>query len=139
MILRYDPVDLKNRRKTQLKNEEGNVLYWGIYDFAFKYRTRIYDSSDTEQGYVQLDLSRSVPEVVFYDNEDKPVGSMTVKDGSYLITPEGLLFTGDCAKGEITNVMKNTDGAIEIENGADPFRCVMVLFASVEIARGEEA
>ena len=138
MILRYDPDDLIHRRKTQLKDENGQTVFWGIYDFAYKYRTRIFDGEDSELGYVQLDVGKSVPEVFFSDPADEIKGRMIQEESHYLILPEGSVFEGNSKEGQIPGIMKITDGRLETEDEADLLRCVMVLFASVEIARGEE-
>ena len=138
MILRYNPDDLRNRKKTELKDKNDHTVFWGIYDFAYKYRTRIFDGKDNEMGYVQLDVSKSVPEVVFCDATDGILGHMIKKEDHYRILPEGMEFHGNSSEGEIPDIMKINNGELEIEKEDDLLRCVMVLYASVEIARGEE-
>ena len=138
MILRYDPDDLRNRKKTELKDENDHTVFWGIYDFAFKYRTRIFDGKDNELGYVQLDVGKAVPEVVFCDAFDETKGQMVREEDYYRILPEGMEFHGDSSKGEIPGIMKIRNGELEIDKTDDPLLCVMILYASVEIARGEE-
>ncbi|MBQ1788501.1 MAG: hypothetical protein II004_06180 [Erysipelotrichaceae bacterium] len=138
MILRYDPDDLRNRKKTELKDENDHTVFWGIYDFAFKYRTRIFDGKDNELGYVQLDVGKAVPEVVFCDAFDETKGQMVREEDHYQILPEGMEFHGDSSKGEIPGIMKIRNGELEIDKTDDPLLCVMILYASVEIVRGEE-
>ena len=138
MILRYDPDDLKNRKKTELKDENDHTVFWSIYDFAFKYRTRVFDGDDNELGYVQLDVGKPDPDVVFYDSQDRILGHMIKEEDHYLILPERTIFHGNSSEGQIPGIMKITDGELEIEKESDLLRCVMVLYASVEIARGEE-
>ncbi len=138
MILGYDPDDLSNRKKTELKDENDHTVFWGIYDFAFKYRTRIFDGKDNELGYVQLDVGKAVPEVVFCNALDEITGHMAREEDHYRILPEGMIFHGNSTKGEIPGIMKIRNGELEIDKTEDALRCVMILYASVEIARGEE-
>ena len=138
MILRYDPDGLKNRKKTELKDENDHTAFWGIYDFAYKYRTRIFDGQDSELGYVQLDVSKPVPEVVFCDATDGILGHMIEEGDHYRILPEGIEFRGSCTEGQIPGIMKISNGELEIDKENDLLRCAMILFASVEIVRGEE-
>ena len=138
MILRYDPDDLKNRKKTELKDENDHTVFWGIYDFAFKYRTRIFDGEDNELGYVQLDVGKLIPEVFFSDPADTIMGRMIREEDHCLILPEKTVFEGNSLEGKIPGIMEIKNGRLDIENDNDLLRCVMILYASVEIARGEE-
>ncbi len=49
----FDRESLLARARTEIKNEEGKLMYWGIYDFSYKWRIRIFDENSLEIGYVQ--------------------------------------------------------------------------------------
>ena len=124
MILKYDPEDLRNRKMSRLKDENDHTVFWSIYDFAYKYRTRIFDGEDNELGYVQLDVSKAVPEVVFCDATDEIMGCMVKEEDYYRILPEGMEFHGNSSEGEIPGIMKIRNGELEIDIADDPLEVV---------------
>lgn len=71
MIYTYNPDDLKSRTKTTIFNDEGRMVFWGIYDFSYKYRTRIYDADDEEIMYVQKEIGLPDEPVVCYDSKGR--------------------------------------------------------------------
>ena len=67
MKLLFDNDNRHLRNRTELRDGDGRLMFWGIYDFAFKYRTRIFDAHDIEIAYVEKDVTVSEDTVVFYD------------------------------------------------------------------------
>lgn len=124
MKLYFDNQSLINRDKTEIKDEKGNVLYWGIYDFSFKHRTRIFDANDNEVVYVQKDISKEDNVVNFCDNQDKYLGGIV----NNVVNPQGWIINNK----SIDNVMHISDGCIEIVNEDDLLSCICVLFALIE-------
>ena len=61
MELYYEYDNYLKRLKTPLWQEKGRVLYYGIYDFSYKYRTRIFDVDDNEIAYVEKDITAEKP------------------------------------------------------------------------------
>ena len=61
MELYYEYDNYLKRLKTPLWQEKGRVLYYGIYDFSYKYRTRIFDVDDNEIAYVEKDITAEEP------------------------------------------------------------------------------
>ena len=132
MVLSFDPVKLAERGRCELHDEDGRLVYWGIYDFAYKHRTRIYNSEGFEVAYVQKDISLKEAHVDFCDKEDHKIGAL-IKNHATLIEPEGYSYSGDCHKGEIEGFMKIEEGKLEV-NG-DMLKGIMIMFALVEIDR----
>lgn len=50
--------------------DNDKVVYYGIYDFAYKRRIRIFDDLDNELGYVQLQRGNILEDVVCCDKKD---------------------------------------------------------------------
>ena len=88
MVIYYDEDHLKNRQETFLRDEKGNVLYRGIYDFSYKYRTRLFEDL-SERAYVELDITSEYPRVVLCDPDGRKIGELIRKEGLYL---DGDLF-----------------------------------------------
>lgn len=135
MKLIYDHDHLISRSKTELYDEAGNLRYWGIYDFAFKHRTRIFDENDIETAYVQKDISLDEDVVVFCDTADHVIDKMIAEDGHYLLEKRGLIYTGNEETGEIEGLMKIKKGCLEVNSEVELQTCVMILFSLVEIQR----
>jgi len=62
MKLVFDENVFTLRSKTIVKDEQGNKLFWGIYDFSFKHRRRIYKNDD-EVAFTQLMIEKENNEV----------------------------------------------------------------------------
>ena len=129
MVIYYDEDHLRNRQETFLRDEKGIVLYRGIYDFSYKYRTRIF-RDPIEAAYVELDITSESPRVLFCDPDGKKIRELIRKDGLYLdeIPVEkngsGFLYMSASAK----------DGVLDTGE-EDILTCVLLLFAMIEIER----
>ena len=137
MKLLYDNDHLRRRDRTDLLDEEGKLRYWGIYDFAFKHRTRIFDENDIEVAYVQKDISLDTDVVDLRNPDDSKIDRLLAKDASYVLEDRGWKYSGSYEEGEIEGVMKIEKGVLEIESEKDILSCVMILFSLVEIIRQE--
>ena len=135
MKLTYDHDHLISRSKTELFDEAGNLRYWGIYDFAFKHRTRIFDENDIETAYVQKDISLDEDVVVFCDGADHMIDKMIAEDGHYRLEKRGLIYTGNEEAGGIEGLMRIEKGCLEANSEDDLQTAVMVLFSLIEIQR----
>jgi hypothetical protein len=135
MQLVYDNNERLSRNKTQVFDEEGKLRFWSIYDFSFKYRTRIYDDKDHEIAYVEKDVALKEDVVCFYDPLGKKTGLLKKEEGQYILEPDGLIYKGDPLKGEIEGFLRISEGKIEIEKDADVLKAIEVLFALIEIER----
>ena len=135
MELHYDNNDLLDRKRCELLDENGCLSYWGIYDFAFKYRTRIFDANDDEVAYVQKNIALTEDVVEFFDPGDQKIGSLLKSENGYHNYPEDLLYEGDVQKGMIKDFMKVTDHKLYIENKDEALKAAMILFALVEVER----
>ena len=133
MILSFDPIKLAERGRCELRDEDGRLVYWGIYDFAYKHRTRIYNSEGFEVAYVQKDISLEEAHVDFCDSEDHKIGALIKNNDTLIIQPEGYSYKGDYHKGEIEGLMKIEEGKLEVND--DVLKGIMIMFALVEIDR----
>ena len=135
MELVYKYNDLESRNRTDLLDEKGSLRYWGIYDFAYKYRTRIFDENDNEVAYVQKDVSVNEDVVIFYDAAGNETGRLTRKDGTLLLEPDGKVYEGDRKNGMIKDLLCIKEGSLSFDQEEDMLKSVTVLFALVEIDR----
>ena len=135
MELVYDHDALVNRERCELRDEQGSVLYWGIYDFAFKYRTRIFDGNDDEVSFVQKDLESSLETVGIYDPADRKKGELLREEGLYLLQPEGKEYRGNIREGGIPSLMKVENGTLFVEDENEVLKAAEVLFALAQIDR----
>ncbi len=132
MVIYYDEDHLKNRQETFLRDEKGNVLYRGIYDFSYKYRTRLFEDL-SERAYVELDITSEYPRVVLCDPDGRKIGELIRKEGLYLDgvpvekNENGFRYAGAFAK----------DGVLDTGE-EDVLKCVLLLFAMIEIERKKQ-
>lgn len=137
MKLLYDNDHLSKRDRTDLLAEEGKLRYWGIYDFAFKHRTRIFDENDIEVAYVEKDISLDEDVVELRNPDDSLIDRLAKRDDSYLLENKGWKYSGSFEEGKIEDIMKIEKGVLEFEKEEDILNCVMILFSLVEIIRQE--
>lgn len=132
MILTFNPTHLKNRNRTEIKDLDNNLLYWSIYDFSYKYRTRIYDGNDIEVAYVE--------KIVAQDNTVRCVDLKDNKEINLIKTDNGYKYgdydyIGDVDKGHIEGIMELEDSQIEISDENNLIMYMMLMFALVEAER----
>lgn len=131
MKIYFDLNNLINRQKTEIKDENGNLLYWGIYDFSYKYRTRIFNNVDNELMYVQKDISKDGNIVNICDLKDTIIDCIN----DDLLINDNLKINGDYQKGSIEGLMYIEAGSIDILDDSKIDKCIAVLFALVERER----
>lgn len=132
----YNPQDLKERNRCEIRNEAGKLLYWGIYDFSYKYRTRIYDAGNEEQGYVQLDSTAGFRQVSINDPEDHPIAFIKKETDAYFLFPEKLRIQTTAAGFRLESVMIAERGKMEVYDEKDLLISSMLLFGMVLMQRG---
>ena len=135
MELVFSEDNLMERKKTQLSDENGQLLYWGIYDFAYKYRTRIYDHNDNEIAYVEKDIASSDTPVFFYDPLDKVIGNIFRKKDGCSSGPEGYEIKEDDVVIEVEGLMRKENGRLIIYDEEKVLKCLMIMFGMIEIKR----
>ena len=131
MKIYFDLNNLINRQKTEIKDELGNLLYWGIYDFSYKYRTRIFSNNDNELMYVQKDISKDDNIVNICDLKDTVIDYI---NGDLLVN-DNLKINGNYQIGDIEGLLHIEDGSMEILDDSKIDKCVAILFALVERER----
>ncbi len=135
MELVYDNHHLIERQRTDLLDEKGGIVLWGIYDFAFKYRTRIFSHNDEEVAYVEKDIAAKSDTVNIYDHTGKKIDALIRKDGGLYLEKEDLPFSGDLKEGEIKGMLRIRESRLMIERKEDLLKAVALLFSLVEIDR----
>ncbi len=134
MELVYDENDLIKRNRCELKDENGVLRYWGIYDFAFKYRTRIFDERDEEIAYVQKDISAEENVVGFFDPADRKIGEMAEREGGFSIDGQDVLYSGNKTNGSCSLFVKE-EGRIFVKEDDQIRKVLCILFGLSEIDR----
>ena len=135
MKLLFDNDNRHLRNRTELRDSDGRLMFWGIYDFAFKYRTRIFDAHDIEIAYVEKDVTVLEDTVVFYDPARGKIAQLQRDDGKLVLKSEGICYEGDADEGEVKGMLKIGKGVLETENDQDLLKAVCLLFALIEIDR----
>ena len=138
MLITYDEKDLLSRSETLIRDEAGETLYRGIYDFSYKYRTRIYDARGEALAYVQLDITSDKPVVAFCDDADRILGCLQQEEDHYCVMPQGWILERRSDAALIEGIMTAERDHAEIVRAEDLFQCILILFALVEIGRKEE-
>lgn len=135
MELVYDNHHLIERSRTDLLNESGEIVLWGIYDFSFKYRTRIFNVLGEEVAYVEKDISADDDIVGIYEPAGKKIDALVRREGKPVLEAEGLPFEGDLSRGEIKGFLHIDEGRLFIEKEDDLLKAAALLFSLVEIDR----
>ena len=133
MVIYYDEDHLWNRQETFLTNPAKEILYRGIYDFSYKYRSRVFDPQGRELGYVQLDITSFFPHVDLCDPEGNRIAFLEKNEG-YLLEPDQLSVKKEGRSFRIEDVAEAENGKLNIRK-EDPLKYVLLLFAMVEIER----
>ncbi len=132
MELYYEYDNYLKRLKTPLWQEKGRVLYYGIYDFSYKYRTRIFDVDDNEIAYVEKDITAEKPCVGAWLHSGEKLFDLYREGDEYTVEPQGYRFKKTDNGFVIDGVMTADEGKV---TGDDIPLMLSLLFAMVEIAR----
>ncbi len=131
MYINYDQNNLKNRQKTVFSCE-GKTLYTSIYDFAFKYRTRIFNDRNEEAAYVEKDIY-ATDKVIFFDGRGNRLDEMHRTAEGYRCSK--YLYVGDIDKGEVKDLFANEDGKLTIYDENSILYVLMIVTGLIEIRR----
>ena len=132
MELYYEFDNYIKRQKTPLKDENGRLLYYGIYDFSYKFRTRIFDAADNEISYVEKDITADKPLVKGFTHDNKLLFELTKENDEYQVMPQGWRFVMKDNGFVINNVMMADRNRVVSD---DMDIALPLLFAMVEIQR----
>ncbi len=131
MVIHFDKDNLKKRLKTVFKSED-EILFYTIYDFAFKYRTRIFDDEEKEVAYVEKDIFSEGKADLFDYKGHKLCEINKTADG---YTNGEYLYIGDIDKGKISDLFVNDDGKLTIDDEDNVLFAIMFMTGLVEITR----
>ena len=138
MKLFYDHDHLIAKDRTVFVDEEGKMRYWGIYDFSFKHRSRIFDPDDREAGYVQKDVSREEDVVELFDPSGTVLDELCREGDDFHLKRRDLRYTGDIAKGGIEGFLSADQGILEVKREEDVLFGIMVIFGLSEMMRKDQ-
>ena len=131
MYIIFDQDNLKKREETRFLCE-GEVIYSSIYDFAYKYRTRIFNEKNEEVAYVQKDIY-SDDRVIFYDSKNRRLDELIRTDEGY--QSDKYLYVGDINKGEAEGLFINENGRLSIDDEKNILYAIMFMTGMIEINR----
>ncbi|MBQ3295372.1 MAG: hypothetical protein IJH00_02645 [Erysipelotrichaceae bacterium] len=131
MYIVFDQDNLKKREETRFLCE-GEVIYSSIYDFAYKYRTRIFNEKNEEVAYVQKDIY-SDDRVIFYDSKNRRLDELIRTDEGY--QSDKYLYVGDINKGEAEGLFINENGKLSIDDEKSILYAIMFMTGMIEINR----
>ena len=131
MVIHFDTDNLKKRLKTEFLCD-GEILYWTVYDFAFKYRTRIFNDRNEEVAYVEKDIF-SDDKANMFDHKGNKIDEMTK-------TPQGYRtgryqYSGNIDKGEAEGLFENEEGKLTVFDENNVLAAIMSVAGMIEIAR----
>ena len=133
MELLFNADNFKKRLKTEFLDEKGNLYYWGIYDFSYKYRTRIYDKDSQEIYYVEKDIYDNNL-VNLFDYKGNKVGEIIRKDGTCILNE--YVFNGDIDDGKADNLFIVKDNCLTILDDDKAELIILFIFGLVEMKEG---
>ena len=131
MIISFDKDNLKKRLKTQFL-VDGNTEYWSVYDFSYKYRTRIFNNRNEEVAYTEKDIFYE-NKVNLFDYKGNRLDEIVKTDEGY--RSQKYLYIGDIDKGEIKDLFANEDGTLSVLNDYSVLYAIMFVTGLVEIER----
>ena len=131
MIISFDKDNLKKRLKTQFL-VDGNTEYWSVYDFSYKYRTRIFNNRNEEVAYTEKDIFYE-NKVNLFDYKGNRLDEIVKTDEGY--RSQKYLYIGDIDKGEIKDLFVNEDGTLSVLNDYSVLYAIMFVTGLVEIER----
>ena len=131
MIIDYDINNLKKRQKTDFLID-GKAEYWAIYDFSYKYRTRIFNSVSEEVAYVEKDIYTE-DKVNLFDHKGNRIDEIIKTSEGY--RSDNYLYSGDIDKGEIRDLFLNDEGKITVNDENNALLAIMFIAGLVEISR----
>lgn len=131
MKIKFDLDSLRKREKTILYAEDGKTLYWSIYDFSFKHRTRIFNINDEEIAYVELDVSKDNKTIKICDNQDNLIDTIE----NNVLQSNKWFIEGDYQNGKVQDVVEINNGVLDVYDDNNIEKCLYILFSLVEKER----
>lgn len=127
MIIKFDEFVFKVNSRTEVKDENDNLICFGIYDFSYKHRRRCY-INDNEIFYSQLNIENS--EVVVADSFDNIYFKVIDNKASNGYTLQGDIYNWDFKVLDDNSnvVMKSVDKYL-LEVNIDSIEAIKFIFA----------
>ena len=131
MIITYDTDNLKKRLKTGFLVDE-KMKFYSIYDFAYKYRTRIFNDKNEEVAYVEKDILQA-DKVDLFDRKGNRLDTILKIAEGY--KSDEYLYEGDIDNGEIKDLFANTEGKLTIFDDKSLLFVIMFITGLAEMMR----
>ena len=133
MIYHFKKDVFLNTNRSNIYDENNELVAWTQNDFSYKNRKHFYDSKDNEIGYAQLDMNNSVSHI--YGVDDKFFGDIILINDKYNVT-----FTNWTIDSNNNYCIEDKDGKeimhmelindtyyMHINSNADDLNCVICL------------
>lgn len=135
-MIKFDNNVFTLNSRTEVKDENDNLLCWGINDFSYKHRRRTFIDND-EIFYIQLLIETDNNKVIICDNKDNEFFNVTDdKNGS-----NGFILEGDIYNWKFdvykdgSKVMSSLDNYELDTYNTDIFECIKFIFSFARFAK----
>ena len=135
-MIKFDNNVFTLNSRTEVKDENDNLLCWGINDFSYKHRRRTFVDTD-EIFYIQLLIETDNNKVIICDNKDNEFFNVTDdKNGS-----NGFILEGDIYNWKFdvykdgSKVMSSLDNYELDTYNTDIFECIKFIFSFARFAK----
>lgn len=121
--------DFALNAKNEIKDENGNLVFWSQPDFSYKQRVHVYDAQNEEIGYVQYKILSSQEHINFFDKTDKPIDMSDIKQVNKKTKWEYQLEKDNV----ICEVKENGSNVIiDIKDNEQINSCILLIFSLAE-------
>lgn len=119
-----------NTNRSEIYNENNELVCWTQNDFSYKNRKHFYDSKDNEVGYAQLDLKNNVSHI--YGVDDKLFGDIDLIEFKTTFTHWKIDTKKNLIEDNNGNEVMHMEYIDEtfymhINNNADDLNCIICL------------
>lgn len=135
-MIKFDNNVFTLNSRTEVKDENDNLLCWGINDFSYKHRRRTFVDTD-EIFYIQLLIETDNNKVIICDNKDNEFFNVIDdKNGS-----NGFILEGDIYNWKFdvykdgSKVMSSLDNYELDTYNTDIFECIKFIFSFARFAK----
>ena len=135
-MIKFDNNVFTLNSRTEVKDENDNLLCWGINDFSYKHRRRTFVDTD-EIFYIQLLIETDNNKVIICDNKDNEFFNVVdEKIGSNGFVLEGDIYNWkfDVYK-DGSKVMSSLDNYELDTYNTDIFECIKFIFSFARFAK----
>lgn len=124
LIINVENFALNN--KNEILDESGKLIFWTQSDFAYKQRVHVYDSLNSEIGYVQFKVLSIQNGNEIFDSKDKQID---ISEFMQVNKDSNWNYDIECKGSIIANIKQ---GKIEILDNCDINKCILFIISLAE-------